>query len=110
MPTASSPARAGCLKPIFDGLREHLPDTQILELTYITCLYSQHAVMSKALRTEFDNVDERVVEVTAPDDFDPRDIVRDISGPDRGRADERLMMDETGSGSDAGQTDAGEEE
>ena len=94
---------------IFDGLRAHLPDAQILELTYITCLYSQHAVMSKALRTEFDNVDERVVEVIAPDDFDPRDIVRDISGPDRGRADERLMMDETGSGSDAG-SDAGEEE
>jgi alkylhydroperoxidase family enzyme len=71
---------------IFDGLRAHLPDAQILELTYITCLYLQHAVMSKALRTEFDNVGERIVEVAAPDDFDPRDIVRDISVPDTDRA------------------------
>jgi hypothetical protein len=75
-----------------------LPDAQILELTYITCLYSQHAVMSKALRTEFDNVDERIVEVAAPDDFDPRDIVRDISGPDRGGAAERLETEETEEG------------
>jgi alkylhydroperoxidase family enzyme len=66
---------------IFEGLRAHLPDEQILELTYITCLYSQHAVMSKALRTEFDDVDERIVEVAAPEGFDPRDIVRDISMP-----------------------------
>ena len=73
---------------IFDGLRAHLPDAQILELTYITCLYSQHAVMSKALRTEFDNVDERVVEVAAPDDFDPRDIARDISMPGEDGANE----------------------
>jgi alkylhydroperoxidase family enzyme len=86
---------------IFEGIRAHLPDAQILELTYITCLYSQHAVMSKALRTEFDNVDERIVEVAAPDDFDPRDIVRDISVPDTARPDE--------SSDDAG-SDEGEEE
>jgi alkylhydroperoxidase family enzyme len=86
---------------IFEGLRAHLPDAQILELTYITCLYSQHAVMSKALRTEFDNVDERIVEVAAPDDFDPRDIVRDISVPGTVRPNE--------SSDDAG-SDEGEEE
>jgi alkylhydroperoxidase family enzyme len=66
---------------IFDGLRQHLPDDQLLELTYVTCLYAQHAVMSRALRTEFDDVDERVVEVDAPQGFDARDIVRDISVP-----------------------------
>ncbi len=71
---------------IFDGLRSHLPDDQLLELTYITTLYAQHAVMSKALRTEFDDVDERIVEVAAPDDFDARDIVRDISVPERDAA------------------------
>ncbi|WP_395161195.1 carboxymuconolactone decarboxylase family protein [Ilumatobacter sp.] len=91
---------------IFDGLRAHLPDAQILELTYITCLYSQHAVMSKALRTEFDDVDERIVEVAAPDDFDPRDIVRDISVPDQDRTNERQIMEI----SDAETSDAGEEE
>ena len=48
---------------LFDALRVHLPDEQILELTYITTLYLQHAVMSRALRTEFDDRDEPVVEV-----------------------------------------------
>lgn len=51
---------------LFAALREHLDDGQILELTYITSLYLQHAVMARALRTEFDDVDERIVEVAAP--------------------------------------------
>jgi hypothetical protein len=38
-----------------DALQEHLSDEEILELTYITALYFQHAVMSRALRTEFDD-------------------------------------------------------
>ncbi len=48
---------------IFDALRRHLSDEQILELTYITALYDMHAVMSRALRTEFDDRDEPVVEI-----------------------------------------------
>ena len=52
---------------LFDALRQHLSDAEILELTYITTLYLQHAVMSKALRTEFDDVDERLVEVRVDD-------------------------------------------
>lgn len=52
---------------LFAALREHLDDGQILELTYITSLYLQHAVMARALRTEFDDVDERIVEVAAPE-------------------------------------------
>ena len=44
-----------------------------------------HAVMSKALRTEFDDVPERIVEVDAPEGAEARDIGRDISLP----ADER---------------------
>jgi alkylhydroperoxidase family enzyme len=51
---------------LFDVIRRHLSDEQILELTYITCLYSQHAVMSRALRTEFDDRGEPVVEVPGP--------------------------------------------
>jgi len=51
---------------LFDALRRHLVDEKILELTYITCLYAQHAVMSRALRTEFDDRDEPVVEVPGP--------------------------------------------
>ena len=39
-----------------------LSDEEILELTYITCLYDMHAKMSLALRTEMDDVPERMVE------------------------------------------------
>ncbi len=51
---------------LFDALRRHLSDEQILELTYITALYLQHAVMSRALRTEFDDRPEPVEEVMNP--------------------------------------------
>ena len=48
---------------VFDALRESLSDEEILELTYITGLYLMHAVMSRALRTEWDDVDERITEI-----------------------------------------------
>ena len=48
---------------LFDALRSRLSDEELLELTYITTLYLQHAVMSRALRTEFDDRPEPVVEV-----------------------------------------------
>jgi alkylhydroperoxidase family enzyme len=51
---------------LFAELRRHLDDVAILELTYITTLYFQHAVMSKALRTEFDDRDDPIVEVAGP--------------------------------------------
>lgn len=51
---------------VFDLLKVHLSDEEILELTYITALYEMHAVMSRALRLEYDDVDERIVEVAAP--------------------------------------------
>ena len=53
---------------VFGALREHLTDEQILELTYITAMYMMHGVMSKALRTEFDDVDEPITEIPAPGD------------------------------------------
>ena len=52
---------------VFDALREHLTEEAILELTYITCTYDMHATMSKALRLEFDDVDDRISEVPAPE-------------------------------------------
>ena len=51
---------------LFDALKQHLSDEEILELTYITALYDMHAVMSRALRLEYDDVDERITEVAAP--------------------------------------------
>jgi alkylhydroperoxidase family enzyme len=52
---------------VFEALRLELDDTEILELTYVTCLYEMHATMSRALRLEYDDVDDPVVEVPAPD-------------------------------------------
>jgi alkylhydroperoxidase family enzyme len=60
---------------VFAGLKAFLDDEQILELTYITCLYEMHAVMARALRLEFDDRDEPVIEVAAPEDFAARDFM-----------------------------------
>ncbi|MEY2454232.1 MAG: hypothetical protein QOD92_3806 [Acidimicrobiaceae bacterium] len=48
---------------VFAALKAELTDEQILYLTYITALYDMHAVMSKALRTEYDNREEPIVEI-----------------------------------------------
>ena len=61
--------------PLFDGLRSDLGDVAMLELTYITALYLQHAVMTKALRLEWDDRDDPIVEVAAPEDFSGRDFL-----------------------------------
>ena len=53
---------------VFDAMKEHLSDVEILELTYITCLYEMHATMTRALRLEYDDDDERIVEIAAPVD------------------------------------------
>jgi alkylhydroperoxidase family enzyme len=59
---------------VFDSLKQHLSDEEILELTYITALYDMHAVMTRALRLEYDDVDERIVEIPAPGD-DANDVM-----------------------------------
>ncbi|MEL7231754.1 MAG: carboxymuconolactone decarboxylase family protein [Pseudomonadota bacterium] len=60
---------------VFDALKSELSDEEILELTYVTCTYMMHAVMSRALRLEYDDVDERVVEVPAPEAGDRADVM-----------------------------------
>ncbi len=57
----------------FANLQAHLSDVEIIELTYITCTYEMHATMTRALRLEFDDVEERVVEVAVPEG-EKRDI------------------------------------
>ena len=52
---------------VFEALKAELSDEEILEFTYITCTYMMHAIMSRALKLEYDDVDERVVEIAAPD-------------------------------------------
>jgi alkylhydroperoxidase family enzyme len=51
---------------LFEALRARLSEEEILELTYITSMYLMHAVMSRALRTEFDDLDDPVVEIPGP--------------------------------------------
>jgi alkylhydroperoxidase family enzyme len=64
----------------FAELQAHLSDEEILELTYIVCTYELHATMCRALRLEYDDVPERVVELAAPEAGQSRDIMGDISG------------------------------
>ena len=52
---------------VFAALKSHLSDEEILELTYIVAMYDMHAVMSRALRTEFDDRDDPIVEIDGPD-------------------------------------------
>jgi alkylhydroperoxidase family enzyme len=63
---------------VFKALQEHLDDEQILEFAYITMMYSMHAVLSVALRTEFDEREDPIVEVAAPDDYKPVNLGRQI--------------------------------
>ncbi len=60
---------------VFATLKSFLSDEAILELTYITALYDMHAVMSRALRLEFDDRDDPVTEVGAPQGFSARDFL-----------------------------------
>lgn len=52
---------------VFDALKAGLPEDQILMLTYFVNMYALHATATKALRLEYDDVPERVVEIPAPD-------------------------------------------
>ena len=60
---------------VMSNLKRFLSDEQILELTYTTCLYDMHAVMSRALRLEFDDRDDPIVEVAAPDSYTGRSFL-----------------------------------
>ncbi|MEP5763530.1 MAG: carboxymuconolactone decarboxylase family protein [Halieaceae bacterium] len=60
---------------VFDVLKQHLSDEEILELTYVTALYEMHATMSRALRLEYDDIDERIVEIASPGGGD-NDVMR----------------------------------
>ncbi|WP_430334386.1 carboxymuconolactone decarboxylase family protein [Rhodococcus sp. ACT016] len=65
---------------VFDALKAHLPDQQIMELTYITCMYDMHATICRALRLEFDDRPEPVEEVRVPEGVVVADLSADLSG------------------------------
>jgi alkylhydroperoxidase family enzyme len=45
------------------ALREHLTDPQIVEITYCVCLWVLHSTVARALRLEWDDRDDPVVEI-----------------------------------------------
>jgi alkylhydroperoxidase family enzyme len=63
----------------FAALRRHLSDEAILELTYAVASYGMHATICRALRLEYDDVDERVTEVAAPTGGIAADVMGQIS-------------------------------
>ena len=50
----------------FAVLAAELSEVAIIELTYAVSMYRLHATMCRALRLEYDDVDERIVEIAAP--------------------------------------------
>ncbi len=60
---------------LFESLKGFWSDEEILEFTYVTCLYEMHATMARALRLEFDDRDDPVMEIAAPEDFQGTDFL-----------------------------------
>jgi alkylhydroperoxidase family enzyme len=51
---------------VFEALKAHLSEEEILILSYQVNMYSLHAVTGRALRLEYDDVPERIVEIPVP--------------------------------------------
>ena len=64
---------------VFEALKSTLSDEQIFEFTYVTAMYLMHAIITRALRLEWDDRDDPIVELASPDGFDPHDFVGSIS-------------------------------
>ena len=60
---------------VMDKLKAFLSDEEIMEFTYIASMYVMHAIMSRALKTEFDDRPEAIVEVDAPEGFSTADFL-----------------------------------
>jgi len=64
----------------FEALSSHLGEVAVIELTYAVMTYRLHATMCRALRLEYDDVDERIVEIAAPESQGDADVMGTISG------------------------------
>jgi alkylhydroperoxidase family enzyme len=64
---------------VFAALQEHLDDEEILEFTYITMMYTMHAVISVALHLEYDDRADPIVEIAAPTGYTPEHLGRQIA-------------------------------
>jgi alkylhydroperoxidase family enzyme len=64
----------------FHALRSVLSEVAVFELTVVATTYQQHAAITRALRLEYDNVEERVTEVPAPDGFREESLLALMQG------------------------------
>ena len=67
----------------FERLKQHLSDEEILELSYVIALYEMHALLSRALRLEYDDVPERIVEIAAPTGAPAGDFMAGVGRSER---------------------------
>lgn len=65
---------------VFAVLQANLSDKQIMELTYITCMYDMHATICRALKLEFDDRPELIEEVQVPEGVLVADLSADLAG------------------------------
>lgn len=63
----------------FAALRHVLPDEAILELSYAVGTYRLHAMICRALRLEYDDIEERIVEIPAPGQSGAIDVMGQIA-------------------------------
>jgi alkylhydroperoxidase family enzyme len=68
---------------VFDKLKTFMDDVEIMEFTYITCLYGMHAVMTRALRLEYDAREDPIVEIAAPEGFSAADFLGGSKKPQK---------------------------
>jgi alkylhydroperoxidase family enzyme len=52
---------------VFEALREHMDDPNILILNYLVSMYAMHATTCRSLRLEYDDVPDRITEIPAPE-------------------------------------------
>ncbi|HZZ45618.1 MAG TPA: carboxymuconolactone decarboxylase family protein [Pseudonocardia sp.] len=64
----------------FSALSTVLSDVAVLELTVLVTTYQLHATISRALRLEYDNVEEGVSEVPAPPGFRDEELLALMQG------------------------------
>lgn len=54
---------------LFEELKRHFDEEQLVELTYVTAMFAMNAAMIRALRLEHDDDEERVVEMPSPPEY-----------------------------------------
>jgi alkylhydroperoxidase family enzyme len=70
---------------VMEAIKAHLSEEEILMLTYFINMYSLHAISGRALRLEYDDIPERIVEIPAPESRKIQDWLSTSWANGRGR-------------------------